>query len=146
MVGCIIASDSVQPAPMPVDLNGRDYFPGMFVLLRKREDKDRFGLILKASNAQKYADVQWFALKQDLEQQEKDLGMGKPVLSEPVLKLKPVLETLGREEISFYDIRSHPEYNYIGGSLVSRLEAQDCTIPNIGERIFEVCGWDCSVG
>jgi hypothetical protein len=82
----------------------RDYFPAMYVQLESRsadaEVRDRVGLILSCSNVDKFARVDWY----------------RPVDGELVK-----LETT---ETSFYDIRSHADYNYLTGTLVARL---NCT-------------------
>lgn len=97
----------------------RDYFPAMYVQLESRsaavdvgDIRDRVGLIRSCSNVDKYACVDWYRAEHG-----------------ELIKLETT-------ETSFYDIRSHADYNYLTGTLVARLVRDNSSIdddrPNVG--------------
>uniref|UniRef100_A0A914WH57 UBC core domain-containing protein n=1 Tax=Plectus sambesii TaxID=2011161 RepID=A0A914WH57_9BILA len=103
----------------------RDYFPAMYVQLEPRAidgdsardaSKDKFGLIKSCSNAEKFAKIQWF----------------RSAPPDAADRQPEVLETV---DMSFYDLRSHPDFNYLTGTLVARLNpslAPSLDKPNVG--------------
>lgn len=141
----------------PVD---RNYFPAMYVLLQgssqssttsnidavnasgdgstKKQSKilndavgnplqnrfknflpEHFGIVRSARNSEKYATVDWY---------EFNVGEFHGASDEKVVE--PI--KIKTEDVSFYDLKFYHDFNYICGTLISRIKTKCPSKPNVG--------------
>lgn len=100
-----------------MSLDDHEFFPGEWVIDGDKEDSDRYGAIQHVNYLERTATVKWF--KRDLNEEQ-------------------LPEVICTNEMSVYDLRKHPKYEFRPGSVVKRTPTVENKIGHVIDSCPEV--------